>query len=266
AVTWSITDRPVTIPERLIPIEDHYWIKALAYFWISEMPFGKELRTHILDPLRLRGNPVEWRNYEASYDARELEPFSRSQSTYVLQEYFVPVARFDEFVPEMAEIFNRYHVNVINVSIRHAKQDPGSLLAWAKEESFAFVVYYKQGVRDYEKTEVGIWTRELIDAALSVGGSYYLPYQIHATDEQFHQAYPRAEEFFALKRNVDPEYRLRNKLWDRYYVPVKNAGLQWLAVRAESRVTGSTLQEEDLDVKKNSAPGKTICGAKTRPI
>jgi FAD/FMN-containing dehydrogenase len=46
-------------------------------------------------------------------------------------------------------------------------------------------------------------------------------YQIHASEAQFHQAYPRAEEFLALKRKVDPENRFRNKLWDRYYHPVK---------------------------------------------
>jgi FAD/FMN-containing dehydrogenase len=121
----------------------------------------------------------------------------------------------------MRKILRQHDVNVINVSIRHASKDSGSLLAWAKAECFSFVVYYKQGVQDDDKVAVGIWTRELIEAALSVGGSYYLPYQIHATDEQFHRAYPRAEEFFALKRTVDPENRFRNKLWDRYYHPVK---------------------------------------------
>src|SRR6266849_5476745 len=119
----------------------------------------------------------------------------------------------------MTSIFRRHRVNVLNVSIRHARQDPGSLLAWAREESFAFVVYYKQGVTQAARQEVGDWTRELIDAALAAGGSYYLPYQLHATDEQFHRAYPRAGEFFALKRRLDPDYRFRNKLWDRYFPP-----------------------------------------------
>jgi FAD/FMN-containing dehydrogenase len=64
---------------------------------------------------------------------------------------------------------------------------------------------------------VGTWTRELIDAVLSVGGRYYLPYQLHATQEQFHRAYPRANELFAVKQQVDPTNRFRNKLWDKYY-------------------------------------------------
>jgi len=219
AVTWSETDRPVTVPDRLMPLGGHHWKDRVMQFGISELPFGKELRADVLDPLRLRDSPVVWRNYEASYDAAEIEPASRARSTYVLAEYFVPVARFDDFVPRMTSIFRRHRVNVLNVSIRHARQDPGSLLAWAREESFAFVVYYKQGVTQAARQEVGDWTRELIDAALAAGGSYYLPYQLHATDEQFHRAYPRAGEFFALKRRLDPDYRFRNKLWDRYFPP-----------------------------------------------
>lgn len=219
AITWSETDRPVTIPDHLMPVHGATWVDRLSLFGVSELPFGKELRAKVLDPLRLKGKPVVWRNYEASYDVSQLEPGSRASSTYVLQEYFVPVARFDDFVPQMTQIFQQHHVNVINVSIRHAKQDPGSLLAWAREECFAFVVYYKQGVQEADREAVGVWTRALIDAALAVGGSYYLPYQIHATDEQFRRAYPRAEEFFALKHRVDPDHRFRNKLWDRYDPP-----------------------------------------------
>ena len=44
----------------------------------------------------------------------------------------------------MREIFQRHDANIINISIRHALPDDGSILAWAKEEVFAFVVYYNQ--------------------------------------------------------------------------------------------------------------------------
>jgi hypothetical protein len=62
-----------------------------------------------------------------SRDVAELEPSSRRSSTYVLQEYFVPVDRFDDFVPQMRNVLRRHGVNVVNVSIRHANKDPGSL-------------------------------------------------------------------------------------------------------------------------------------------
>ena len=35
-------------------------------------------------------------------------------------------------------------------------------------------------------------TERLIDAVLALGGSFYLPYRLHARPEQFGAAYPRA--------------------------------------------------------------------------
>jgi FAD/FMN-containing dehydrogenase len=219
ATSFVRTEKPVTVRDRLIPADKCYWGDRVGMRIIADWPGGKALRRYLIDPILFHGERVEWRNYEASYDVKELEPVSRRTSTYVLQEYFVPVARLEEFVRSMAEILNRHQVNVLNVSIRHARQDPGTLLAWARTEVFAFVLYYRQGTTAPEREAVGDWTRELIDAATARGGAYYLPYQIHATERQFREAYPRADEYFALKRRLDPANKFRNKLWDAYYNP-----------------------------------------------
>jgi Methyltransferase domain len=207
------------VPHRLQPVRRIHPLHKYFLWAVTETPFGKWRKEFVADPLAHLGGRVRWRNYEAGYDVAELEPLSRKQRTYVLQEYFVPVARFQEFVPRMAEILARHRVNAVNVSVRHAMPDPGSLLAWAREEVFAFVLYYKQRVRENAKERVAVWTRELIDAVLQSGGTYYLPYQAHATPEQFHCAYPRARELFVLKKRLDPEFRFRNVLWDAYYAP-----------------------------------------------
>lgn len=216
AVTWYETTKPAS-EERLQPLREHYALERYFMWAITETPFGKWRRERVIDPLLYVRSRVHWRNYEAGYDAAELEPWGRELRTYALQEYFVPVDRLNDFVPLMAEILQRYDVNAINVSIRHAKADPGSLLAWARGETFALVLYYKQRTHDAACEKVAIWTRELIDAVLSCGGTYYLPYQLHATQEQFERAYPRAQELFALKKKLDPAYRLRGALWDKYY-------------------------------------------------
>ena len=219
AVTWRETERATTVPHRLQPCRRAFPLQRYFLWAFSETPGGKWRRERLIDPLLYLARPVHWRNYEAGYDVAELEPASRTHSTWVLQEYFVPVERFDEFVPRMADILQRHRVNALNVSVRHACADPGSLLAWARGETFAFVLYHKQRTRENAKARVAVWTRELIDAALACGGTYYLPYQPHASREQFHRAYPRARELFALKRRLDPSYRLRNALWDIYYAP-----------------------------------------------
>ncbi len=219
AITWVETDKPLTTPESVVKPKSSYALERYFVWAITSTPLGKWRREYIIDPLLLMRDRVVYRNLEASgYDVAELEPRSRKKYTYVLQEYFIPVMQFDIFAKKITEIMQRYNVNALNISVRHARVDLGSVLAWAREEVFAFVLYYKQGVGELAKNKVAIWTRELIDAAISVGGSYYLPYQLHATAEQFHKAYPRARDFFALKQKLDPENKFRNKLWDKYYL------------------------------------------------
>ena len=79
----------------------------------------------------------------------------------------------------------------------------------------------------------------MTDAALSVGGSYYLPYQIFATTEQFAKAYPGADEYFSLKEILDPNNRFTNKLWQTYY-----PGNQDALSRARSEIRDYNKPEE----------------------
>jgi FAD/FMN-containing dehydrogenase len=159
---------------------------------------------------------VVWRNFEASTDAASLEPLTRAISTYVLQEYFIPVDNFLPFANQMAAILRKHDTGALNISIRHAPADTTTLLRWAPVEVFCFVLYYKQRVTSSASKAVETWTREFVDAALQNGGRYYLPYRLHATREQFARAYPEAAQFAALKKTLDPRNRLRNLLWDRY--------------------------------------------------
>ena len=219
AVTWIETDEKPTVRTRLMPLKDSYPIERYFVWAFTSTPLGKWRREYLIDPILYLRKKIHWRNYEAGYDVAELEPKSRKDSTYVLLEYFVPINAFQTFADNMAEIFIRYNVNVLNVSVRHALADPGTYLAWAREEVFAFVVYYKQGTSPADKNKVAVWTRELADAVIAVNGSYYLPYQIHPTAEQFHKAYPSAVRLFELKQKLDIEYKFRNCLWDTYYKP-----------------------------------------------
>lgn len=219
AITWRRTNRAVTEPERLQPRHRSSLREKLVIWLGTQSHLAKKFRERIYDPLFLRDRPVVYRNHEASYDAHELDPFSRDDVTYVLQEYFVPVASFDRFVPRMRRILRERHVNALNLSIRHAHPDPGTTMAWARGETFAFVLYYAQGTTDADRRAVARWTRELIDAATSVGGAYYLPYQPHASPAQLRRAYPAFDRFVALRRRFDPAHRFRNRLLDRYDPP-----------------------------------------------
>lgn len=218
AVSWRVTTKPLTQKERLIRKKELSTFEHLILDWVTNGFLGKQFREYIYDPLINNKQEVVFRNYEASHDVSELEPRSRDRSTYVLQEYFIPVGNFYKFLPKMAEIFRKNQVNVINVSIRHALPDKETILSWSPEEVFSFVIYYEQGTTEKDKEKVKEWTSELIDLAIENNGKYYLPYQIIATKEQFLKAYPNAVKFFEIKKKYDPKYKFRNKLWDKYYL------------------------------------------------
>lgn len=217
AVSWIESSRKPTKKSRLLPLAASYPLERYFISAFSKSNFAKWRRQYIYDPIFHFRKKVHWRNYEAGYDVAELEPNSREYSSYILQEYFIPIDELETYTAAIAEIFKRYDINVINISIRHSIENQESLLSWSNQEVFAFVIWYKQGTSEAAKNKVGVWTRELIDVTLKAKGTYYLPYQIHATNEQFHKAYPKAKELFKLKQELDPNYKFRNALWETYY-------------------------------------------------
>ncbi len=211
-VTWRTMTKPLTELGRLVPQHQNYGVEKNVLWALTELPGGSRLNTSVVHPLLTARPCVKWLNHEASLDVAELEPRTRRISTYVLQEFFVPRRRFLSFSRDLAGVLRRHQVEAVNVSIRHSPADGLSMLPWAKEDVFSFVLYFKQRTHARALEAVGRWTRELIDLAIENEGRYYLPYQLHATREQFNRAYPEAEALRELKRIVDPQSKFSNRL------------------------------------------------------
>src|SRR5258708_39073491 len=97
AVTHIPTDAPVTVRDRLTPSNQSYRLDRFIFWVISEWPLGHAARRALVDRPYYAGQPVTWRNYEASLDGAALAPTSRERSTYALQQDFVPPDRFADF-------------------------------------------------------------------------------------------------------------------------------------------------------------------------
>ena len=215
-VTWRSSKKPLTVEARLQEEHVAYRGEKLAIWAMTELPGGNSLRKSLVQPLQDRP-AVVWRNYEASMDVASLEPYTRNNATYVLQEYFIPIGQFASFARAMARLMKQVPTGTLNVSIRHSPPDVHTQMRWAREEVFSFVVYYKQRVGVDAQRTVGSWTRNMIDIALKAGGTYYLPYQMHATQSQFDSAYPQAHAFRTLRKQVGAS-RFTNSLWQKYEV------------------------------------------------
>lgn len=238
--SWRTTDKPLTNEQRLREFDRDQWWKPAAIDLISRSNLLKRLRQNLIDPMIHDRPTVVMRNLESSYDLHEFGFASRNNSTLALREYFVPLDNFEVFVLKLRDVFLRYQVNVLNISIRYSPKDENSMLAWAKDDVFSFVVSYQQDKDEESIKQVDRWSNELNQAAIESGGSYYMPFQIQDAPDQFYQAYPKANEFFDLKRWTDPNNRFNNMLWMAFYPENQPAKAAWLRSQQTQTIEGES--------------------------
>ena len=131
----------------------------------------------------------------------------------MIGELYVPPGRLEEFMKSAADLLRESGVPVIYGTVRLIRRDTESFLAWARED-FACVIFNLHTEHD----EPGIARsadafRALIDAALMLGGSYYLTYHRWATRCQIERAYPQFAEFLRVKRMHDPGQVFQSEWW-----------------------------------------------------
>ena len=195
--------------------ESHVMSNKIQLFFLRHSRFVKslrwpfEVRTETKASISTRNQamrpPVKCLNYTSKYN------------TDILQEYFIPTDQFLTFAQALEEIAKEEKINLLNVTIRYVPKDTLSLLPYAKEDSFAFVLYVTQGLSEKKQEQATQWTRELIDAALACRGTYYLPYQLYATKDQLQKAYPEVPLLLEAKKLYDPQGLFTNTFFQTYF-------------------------------------------------
>jgi FAD/FMN-containing dehydrogenase len=200
--------------------------RSAAYTFLSRQALrrqvgserGKQARwyaeTVLLPPLAAK-RPLT-RNAILSYPVSVLAETS-PRRTDILHEYFVPPERFGDFLAACREFIPRSKQDLLNVTLRYVDTDPVSVLSFAPAPRIAAVLLFSQGVSNEADRAMAALTEQLIDAVLAIGGSYYLPYRLHARPDQLRRAYPRIDEFLTQKQRYDPQLRFRNLMWDKYF-------------------------------------------------
>ncbi|HDR4562735.1 FAD-binding oxidoreductase [Bacillus cereus] len=157
----------------------------------------------------------ETRNNVMRSDSAFME-YENPNRTEVLQEYFVPIDSFTEYIDDLRTILSEEELNLLNITIRYVEKNENAVLSYAKDDMFALVLLINQGRSENEikKTE-GI-IRKMIDVTLKYHGSYYLPYYSYPKKDQLKKAYPRIEEFLQKKKDIDPEERFVNLFYREY--------------------------------------------------
>ncbi|KFG69084.1 FAD-binding oxidoreductase [Microvirga sp. BSC39] len=136
--------------------------------------------------------------------------------TDILHEYFLPPERLNDFIQACQEVIPRSKQELLNITFRYVGEDRMSVLAYAPTHRIAAVMSFSQELSLGVEADMIQLTEELIDRVLAVGGSFYLPYRLHARRDQVEKAYPRLQSFVAKKRHYDPGILFRNLMWDAY--------------------------------------------------
>lgn len=179
--------------------------------------WGKDKFWELQRTYMKKGNgKLETRNNVMRSETAFMEYESNSR-TEVLQEYFVPVNEFADYIDDLRNVLeNEKDFNLLNITVRYVGKDEQAVLSYAKADMFALVLLINQGrsSKDMKQTEEVI--RKMIDITLQHNGSYYLPYYSYPTKDQFDTAYPHSKEFFRMKRKYDPDERFMNFFYREY--------------------------------------------------
>ena len=141
---------------------------------------------------------------------------SKTPASEMISELYVPREHLPAFMKEAADLLRYGGVPVIYGTVRLIQRDDESFLAWARED-FACIIFnlHTEHTKDGLARSSAAF-RELIDLALSFGGSYFLTYHRWARLDQVEGAHPKFEPFLKAKERHDPEHVFQSNWW-RYY-------------------------------------------------
>ncbi len=126
------------------------------------------------------------------------------QNKDILHEYFIPKKNVSQFIQKLMTHVIAHNINILNVTIREVKKDNTSSLPYAKKDVYGLVCLFSQGQTPEDEEKMKNFTQSVIDDALTLNGTFYLPYRLHYTGKQLLSSYPEIKPWIKLKKKYDP--------------------------------------------------------------
>ncbi|MCD1259508.1 FAD-binding oxidoreductase [Paenibacillus athensensis] len=142
--------------------------------------------------------------------------YRQAGSNDLLQEYFIPVDAFADFVRDMRSDLQAEPLNLLNITVRYVNEDREAALSYATTDMFALVCLFNVPLSAEDQAETGKGIRRILDSVLKHGGTYYLPYAAYPTEQQFHAAYPEYAAVKKAKDRWDPDRLFMNYFYEQY--------------------------------------------------
>ncbi|MFD0677831.1 MULTISPECIES: FAD-binding oxidoreductase [unclassified Paenibacillus] len=134
----------------------------------------------------------------------------------VLQEYFIPMDRFNGFVQSLKTVLQEENLNLLNITVRYVNEDEEAVLSYARKDMFALVCLFNVSLSNEEQATTKQSIQKVLNEVIRHEGTYYLPYASYPSQAQFEEVYPRHRLFFDKKDQYDPEHLFMNYFYEQY--------------------------------------------------
>jgi hypothetical protein len=85
--------------------------------------------------------------------------------------------------------------NLLNITIRKAKEDTDALVSYAQRDTYGCVVYYNVAKNASATQAVSAFTGDLVDYLISINATYYLCYVAYYSPSQLTTMYPELPNY-----------------------------------------------------------------------
>jgi len=209
----KVNSKPLPLPKQNQKNEE---TKRLVFRSTVNSEYGKRLRWDLETGMNKVSKNTLFSRNELLNDHVSLIENKDSNSTDILQEYFIPERNFNQFIKDIKPILKNSEIDLLNITIRGVNKDEDSYMNYAKENVFGFVLLFNQKKTTQQENSMKILTNQLVDVTIKNQGTFYLPYRLHIDKEKMRRVYTQAGAFFELKRKYDSQEVFNNKFYQHY--------------------------------------------------
>jgi len=147
-------------------------------------------------------------------------PLKKHNITHIINEHFIPVQHFNEYMNDIKNYFSDYKktddCTLLKITISFQECERIAFLKYAPCDVFSFTFYFRvintptKGILESESI-----SNDLINICLKYNGSFYLPYRMKYTKEQLLKAYPNFDDFVSNKKIIDKKNIFQNNWFNK---------------------------------------------------
>ena len=128
----------------------------------------------------------------------------------------IPPEKLDAFLADARSLSREWRMELVDIEVRNTAPEKDSFLRWARRDYAAVTLRLAAPPVLGAAVRTTQLRRDLIEAAIGLGGSFAVSCTPEATRSQVEACYPQLPGFLAEKRRLDPGERMVNP-WYLHY-------------------------------------------------